>query len=186
VDGRHYHDLLPIPYTEESLALVAGRIHRVQERLREPLVVENVSSYLRFSGSRRDESEFLSELVSLTGCRLLLDINNLYVNQVNHGEDAKTAVEALPLESVAEIHLGGYQDMEGWLLDAHNNPVSPPVWQLYEWACRLLPDTPVLIEWDNDIPELAVLRDQAETARQILERTRYRSEPAETAAGGLA
>jgi uncharacterized protein (UPF0276 family) len=147
-----------IPAQVEALGHLSGRVQRIQDLLREPLVVENLSSYLRFTDSDRCETEFLSELTERTGCRLLLDLNNLYVNQINHGEDSQKAFAALPLDSVAEIHLGGYRDMEGWLLDAHSNSVSEPVWRLYESACRRLPDTPVLIEWDNEIPAFEVLQ----------------------------
>ncbi len=185
VDGRHYHDLLPIPYTGEALTRVAGRVQAAQDLLQQPLVLENVSSYLRFAHSDRSEAEFLAELCSRTGCLLLLDLNNLYVNQVNHGEDPADFLQALPLDRVAEIHLGGYETMDGYLLDAHNNPVSEPVWRLYELACGLLPEVPVLIEWDNDIPDFDLLREQAELASDIARRSAPGVRTAYAGAGGM-
>jgi uncharacterized protein (UPF0276 family) len=122
--GRHYHDLLPFPYTEESLAHVAERVLQIQDLLGDRLVVENVSSYLRFAGSALSEAEFLAELTRRADCLLLLDLNNLYVNQVNHGEDPDAVLAALSLERVREIHLAGHERKDGWLLDAHNARVS--------------------------------------------------------------
>jgi uncharacterized protein (UPF0276 family) len=167
VDGRNYHDLLPIPYTEEALTHVARRILMIQDFLGERLLVENVSSYLRFAESPLTEAQFLGALAREADCLLLLDVNNLYVNQVNHGDDLDTCLDALPLDRVMEIHLGGYEPKDGYLLDAHNNPVSEPVWRLYERVAGLLPDVPTLIEWDNDIPAFSVLLSEAERASRI-------------------
>ncbi len=172
VEERAFHDLLPIPYTREALRHVTERVQRVQDFLGGPILVENISAYLRYREGAYSEPRFLAELCSATGCGLLLDVNNLYVNQVNHGEDALAAIEAMPLERVGEIHLGGYEDRGGWLLDAHNNRVSEPVWALFAQVRARLPDVPVLIEWDNDIPELAVLLDEARRARCICDRAR--------------
>lgn len=166
-NGRYYHELLPFPYTEESLAHVTGRVLAIQDLLGEQLVVENVSSYLRFAGATLSEAEFLAELARLTDCLLLLDVNNLYVNQINHGEDPDTVLAALPLERVREIHLAGHEQKDGWLLDAHNGPVSASVWALYARVARLLPEVPVLIEWDSDIPPLSVLLEEAVRAEAL-------------------
>lgn len=166
-DGRHYHELLPFPYTEESLAHVAGRVLAIQDLLGERLVVENVSCYLRFADSTLSEAQFLAELGSLTDCLLLLDVSNLYVNQINHGEDPDAVLAALPLGRVREVHLAGHERKDGWLLDAHNAPVSAPVWALYARAARLLPEVPVLIEWDSDIPPLSVLLEEAARAEAL-------------------
>ena len=172
IDGRHYHELLPFPYTESTLCHVAARIQRVQERLGMPLVVENVSSYLRFRDSALTETEFLAELSARTDCGLLLDVNNLYVNQANHGDDLDAALAALPPARVQELHLAGFAQRDGWLLDAHGAPVAEPVWALYERVLRWLAaasvgPVPTLIEWDNDIPELGVLRGEAARADAV-------------------
>lgn len=162
--GRHYHDLLPVPYTEAALDHIAGRVQCIQEYFGQPLVLENVSAYLRFRESVLTEAEFLAELVQRTGCAILLDVNNLYVNHANHGDDIDTYLAALPMHAVREIHLAGYQDHGDYLLDAHNHRVSEPVWSLFERVIAKAPHTPVLIEWDKDIPEFAVLREEARKA----------------------
>ena len=164
-ERRHYHELLPFPYTEESLRHVAERVLTVQDLIRAPLVVENVSAYLRFADSNLSEAEFLAALSSATDCELLLDLNNLYVNHVNHGDDIDAYLAALPLARVREVHLAGHAVKPGYLLDAHNDHVSPPVWALFRRLVRALPEVPVLIEWDNDIPALPVLLAEAERAQ---------------------
>ena len=164
--GRHYHDLLPLPYSDEALRHIAQRINHVQDLLGEALLIENVSAYVRASAPM-SEAEFLAALCDECDCLLLCDVNNLYVNQVNLGMDAQQAIDTLPLQRIREIHLGGFDDKGSHLLDAHNNAVSEPVWQLYESLIARLPDVPSCIEWDNDIPELAVLLDQAGRAENI-------------------
>lgn len=167
VDGRNYHDLLPVPYTEEALRQIAERIAAVQDFLEQRLLVENVSSYLRFAESSLTEAQFLAALAQESDCLLLLDVNNLYVNHINHGDELGDYLTALPLQRVREIHLGGYEPKDGYLLDAHNNPVSEPVWRLYEQVAGLLPGVPTLIEWDNEIPAFSVLQTEAAQAAQI-------------------
>ncbi len=165
--GRQFHDLLPIPYTAEALIHVAARVQAIQEVLGRPLVIENVSAYIGFDASQMSEAQFLAELVDRTGCRLLLDVNNLYVNHVNNGELLAPYLGALPLDAVVQLHLAGYEDRGDHLIDAHNNPVSKPVWQLYREVVALLPQVPTLIEWDNDVPAFEVLQDQARKAEDI-------------------
>ncbi len=167
VDRRHYHDLLPFPYTDEALRHITARVLEIQDCLGAPLVVENVSSYLRFAASSDGEAEFLTALSKETGCELLLDVNNLYVNHINHGDAIDAYLAALSLERVREIHLAGYEQKDGYLLDAHNNRVSPAVWDLYAQVARILPRVPSLIEWDNDIPDFEVLLAEAEHATAI-------------------
>lgn len=162
--GRHYHDLLPLPYSEEAVRHVAARIARIQDFLGCRLVVENVSAYLR-ADAPLSEAEFVAAVCDEADCALLLDVNNLYVNQVNLGLDAREAIARVPLERVREVHLAGYEDKGGYLVDAHNNCVSEPVWALFRHVARALPDVPVCIEWDNDIPPLAVLLGEADKAR---------------------
>jgi uncharacterized protein (UPF0276 family) len=167
--SHHYHDLLPLPYTGEALRHVSERIQRVQDFLGIPLLVENVSSYLTYTHSTLSEGEFLAALTESAGCDLLFDVNNAYVNEVNHGTPARDFLQHLPLERIREIHLAGYEDKGDYLIDAHNNRVSDPVWTLFADVIRQLPDVPVLIEWDNDLPALEMLLDEAARAEQIRE-----------------
>lgn len=163
---HHYHDLLPLPHTEEAIRHVAERVDPIQDFLGAPLVVENVSAYLHASGAEFDEGEFLKELVTSTGCSVLLDVNNLYVNQINLGRDPLRMIEKLPENAIREVHLGGFDDTGTFLVDAHNNRVSPPVWTLFREVMARVPDAPALVEWDNDIPELDILLDEAARARR--------------------
>ncbi|NOQ90564.1 MAG: DUF692 family protein [Gammaproteobacteria bacterium] len=167
--GKHqFNDLLPIPFTSESLHHVCGRINKVQDYLGNRILIENVSSYLQFEASEMNEAEFLTELATETGCGLLLDINNAYVNEFNHAYSAKTFIDTIPVELVGEIHLAGFEDKTEYLIDAHNNRVSDPVWALFEYVIKRKINAPVLIEWDNDIPEFEVLLDEAEKAKKII------------------
>ena len=167
--GEHYfHDLLPFPYTQASLKHVSERVLKIQDYLNRALVIENVSSYLQFKESSMDEADFLAELVKRTGCELLLDVNNAYVNQINHGLDAKDFINRMPIDSVREIHLAGYEDKGDYLIDAHNNKISEPVWMLYEYLVDVLGSGPTLIEWDNDIPALDILMSEASRAQRCM------------------
>jgi uncharacterized protein (UPF0276 family) len=171
--GQHnYHDLLPLPYNEETLHHFQKRITQIQDILETRILVENVSSYLTYQASTLSEAEFISELLTLTDCDLLLDINNIYVNAVNHGFSASEYLSKIPMQRVREIHLAGYEDRDSYLLDAHNNRVSPPVWELYEEVISDYPDIPTLIEWDNDIPSFTVLREEADAASALMQRHR--------------
>lgn len=165
--SHQYHDLLPLPYTEEALLHVADRIRRVQDFLGVRLLVENVSSYLTYGHSTLGEAEFLAALTDSADCDLLFDVNNAYVNEFNHGAPAGDFLRQLPLERIREIHLAGYEDKGDYLIDAHNNRVSDPVWALYADVVQRLPDVPVLIEWDNDLPALEILLDEADRAERI-------------------
>ncbi len=151
--GRHqYHDLCPLPFTDEAVRHLVERIHRVQEFLGEQILIENVSSYLSYQESAFDEGEFLARIAEGADCLLLADLNNLYVNQINHGQDARKVIDCLPRRRVREIHLAGYQEKAGFLLDAHNHPVAEPVWELYDYALRRWGQVATLIEWDHDLP----------------------------------
>src|SRR5689334_15990288 len=147
-DGRHLNDLLPLPYTEEALAHVSERVARTQEFLGRQILIENISSYLRFSHSTIPEWEFVAALARNTGCGILVDVNNIYVSAVNHGFDAHTYLAAIPSKAVQEIHLAGYDDIGTCLIDTHGNPVSEPVWALYREAIERMGPRPTLIEWD--------------------------------------
>jgi uncharacterized protein (UPF0276 family) len=167
--GRQLNDLLPLQLDHAALDLLAARIARVQDALGRTILVENVSSYLRFRGDAMSEAEFLAELVRRTGCGVLLDVNNLYVNQRNHGEDALAAIGALAPGSVGEIHLGGHLVTDAGLVDHHGDRVAAPVWDLYRAALARFGRVPTLIEWDTDIPALEVLLEEADSARRIMD-----------------
>ncbi len=174
--GVYYNDLMPFPYTEESLAIVAANIRRVQDRLRRPILIENISAYLRFRDSMIPEAEFMTALVQETGCGILCDVNNAYVNQVNHGMDAYDWLRELPPDAVGEIHLAGHcvNEVEGGqiLIDDHGSRVIAPVWDLYAEAVRLFPQAGTLVEWDTDIPPLDVLLEEARKADVIKQQVR--------------
>jgi uncharacterized protein (UPF0276 family) len=169
VDGRHLNDLLPLPFTEEALALVCDRIDAIQAALGRPLLVENVSAYLRFESDAMAEWEFVAAVVQRTGCKLLFDVNNVYVNAVNHGFDPLVYLAAIPGDAVAEIHLAGFDARGPCLIDTHGTRVAPPVWALYRATVDRFGPKPTLIEWDTDLPALDVLLDEAAIAQSILE-----------------
>jgi uncharacterized protein len=169
VEGRHYNDLLPLPYTQEALDHVCARVSATQDFLRREILVENVSSYLTFPESAIPEGEFVAAVAARTGCRLLVDVNNIYVNARNHGIDADAYLAAIPPALVAEIHLAGFDASGPCLIDTHGAPVAPEVWALYERALCRYGRVPTLIEWDTDIPEFAVLQREAATAQSFLD-----------------
>jgi uncharacterized protein (UPF0276 family) len=164
---RQLNDLLPLRLDHEALSLVAARVQRVQDLLKRRILVENVSTYVRFAGDAMSEAGFLAELARRTGCGVLLDVNNLYVNERNHGEDPFAAVAALPAASVGEIHLGGHLVTADGLIDHHGARVAPPVWDLYRAALARFGAVPTLVEWDTDLPPLDVLLDEAARADAI-------------------
>ena len=167
--GRHFNDLLPLPCTREALDLVARRVSRLQDRLGRRLLVENVSCYLEPGPHEMNEGEFLAALARRSGCGVLLDVNNLYVNQVNLGRDALAQMRALAPESVCEIHLAGHSAGEDCLIDTHGARVCAEVWRLYEAALERFGPVATLIEWDTDLPPLEVLLDEARKAQARLE-----------------
>lgn len=166
--GVYLNDLLPLPYTEESLDAVATNIHRVQDRLRRRILIENPSAYLRFRHTTLDEPTFLAALVEKTGCGLLFDVNNVYVSTANLGGDPMAWMRGLPAAAVLELHLAGHavNDADGVdiLIDDHGSPVAAAVWDLYREAVRRFPQAPTLIEWDSDLPALDVLVGEARSA----------------------
>lgn len=167
VDGRHFNDLLPFPYTCEALLRVAARVSALQDRLKRRLLIENLSAYVRFSDSEMSEAECLSELVRITGCGLLLDVNNLYVNACNFGDDPGRILDALPLHAVGEIHLAGHDISEFGRIDTHGQAVCDEVWDLYREVRRRGVRAQALVEWDTDLPPLQVLIDEARRADAI-------------------
>src|SRR5215470_3661885 len=174
--GVYLNDLLPLPYTPETLCVVGEHIEQVQERLGRRILVENPSSYLRFRHSSMPEAEFLGELVRHTGCGLLCDVNNVYVSAWNIGLDAEAYLAGLPAEAVGEIHVAGHavNDVDGvsLLIDDHGSPVSPAVWRLYRQALGRFGPAPTLIEWETDIPALDVLLAEARKADGIFTEAR--------------
>ena len=185
VAGGHYlNHLLPLPLTDESLALLVRHVGEAQERLGRQILVENPSSYLRFDESPIPEPEFLAEVARRTGCGLLCDVNNIYVTTHNFGLDPIAYLDALPPSAIGEIHLAGHarNDADGRtiLIDDHGSPVAAPVWELYAHALRRFGRVPTLVEWDTGIPALAVLLAEARTADRLLEATRVEAVGART------
>lgn len=169
VAGRHVNDLLPLPYTDEALAVVCAHVDEAQDALGRQILVENVSSYLQFSHSTIDEWDFISAVAARSGCKILLDINNIYVSACNHGFDARRYLNAVPVAAVGEMHLAGFDRCNGLLIDTHGTRVADAVWQLYADAVDRFGALPTVIEWDTDLPELAVLLHEAATADRIRE-----------------
>ncbi|MFM0499767.1 MNIO family bufferin maturase [Paraburkholderia caffeinilytica] len=163
----HLNDLLPMPLTQAALALISARVSELQDALGRPVLLENVSTYVRFRDDQYSEAAFLAELASRTGCGVLLDVNNLYVNQCNHGEDAVAAMNALAIGTIGEIHLAGHRVTDVAVIDDHGSRVANEVWALYEYALQRFGTIPTLIEWDTDIPALSVMLDEAGRARDV-------------------
>lgn len=170
VGGVHFNDLLPLPYTREALALLADRVDHVQSVLKRQVLLENLSAYVECRGSEMTETAFLAELARRTGCGLLLDLNNLYVNARNFGFDAAERLDALDAASIGQIHLAGHAVVDDCLVDTHGAVVCDPVWSLYADAVRRFGPKPTLIEWDTDLPALDVLLQQAAQASDIADR----------------
>ena len=175
-DGNvYFNDLLPVPYTEESLAIVCANVAEAQDFLDREILIENPTRYFAFAESSIPEAEFLTEVTRRTGCGLLCDVNNIYVNSRNLGEEPHAWLRALPVASVREIHLSGHHendaDGERILIDDHGSQVAEAVWELYSLAVRLFPEAMTLIEWDSNIPPLMTLLHEAEKADRQRART---------------
>jgi uncharacterized protein (UPF0276 family) len=167
VDGKSAHDLWPIPYNEESLAHVAERVMRVQDRLGRQILVENVSSYVSYRASTMREEEFLAALAERADCGLLLDVNNVYVSARNHGFSAEAFLDAIPASRVGQFHLAGHSDCGTHLLDTHDHPICEDVWRLYGRAVARFGPVASMIERDANIPALAELLAELDRARAI-------------------
>lgn len=169
-DGVHLHDLLPLVQNEDSVRHVAARIRQVQDFLGEQILVENLSSYLRFADDTLHEADFVSAVVAESGCGILLDVNNVYVNAHNHGFDALDYLKRLPATALGQIHLAGHS-MDtlgsGLILDTHDMPVTDGVWNLYEQSVRLFGEVPAMIERDDNIPPLEEILAELSMARSI-------------------
>lgn len=169
VAGRNTHDLLPIPYTEETLSHVVNRIRTVQEILERPLVLENPSSYLEFQDSTMSESEFVCRMAEEADCGLLLDVNNVYVSSVNHEFDPVAYVEAIPADRVVQCHLAGHTNCGTHLIDTHNGRVVDPVWNLFQLLHQRTGGVATLLEWDADIPPFPEVHQEVLKAKQYMD-----------------
>ncbi len=167
--GHYSHDLLPIPFNNKTLQHCVQRVDEIQQFFGQHILLENISSYMHFVSTNMQEVEFMCELLEKADCLLLMDVNNLYVNQQNQGIDALSYIRALPHQRIREIHLAGFQQQQNFILDAHNSPVAEPVWDLFRQLIEYCPQAPVLIEWDNDIPSLDTLLNEADKAQHILQ-----------------
>jgi uncharacterized protein len=172
----YLNDLLPLPYTGETLAAVCAHIDQVQEGMGRRMLLENPSTYVLFSESTMSETDFIGEIAKRTGCGLLLDVNNVMVCATNHGFDAASYLDAFPLQHVGEIHLAGFAEAKDdfghpLLIDAHDSPVREAVWGLYRDVISRTGPIPTLIEWDNDVPEWSRLLGEARLAEQLLAAT---------------
>ena len=172
-DAGFFNDLLPVPYTEETVQQVSEHITQVQDRLDRQMLLENPSTYVAFAESEMSEIEFLKAVVARTGCGLLLDVNNVYVSATNQGYDAQDYLAEFPVDVVGEIHLGGHaddrdDDGQPLLIDAHDRAVDHEVWALYEQLIARIGTRPTLVEWDNDVPAFDVLLAEAQRADAIL------------------
>ncbi|MHB2141767.1 MNIO family bufferin maturase [Pseudomonas monsensis] len=166
-NAHQLHDLLPLPYTEESLEYIAGRIAQVQDVLQRPLVLENVSSYVRAASDDFTEWEFLAALSRVSGCELLLDVNNVYVSSRNHGFDPWTFIQQLPADKIRQLHLAGHSDYGDYVIDTHDHPVSDPVWALYQRTLQHLGPVATLLERDDHFPPFDELLDELHKAREL-------------------
>ena len=182
-EGAFFNDLLPLPYTDETLTRVCEHVDVVQSALRRRILIENPSTYVAFAETTMGETDYLSEIVRRTGCGLLLDVNNVFVSAANHGFDPYHYLAGFPFAAVGEIHLAGYADDSDdaglpLLIDAHDSPVREAVWALYGDALRRLGPTPTLVEWDNDLPQWPTLLGEARRAERAMAAAARRTEPA--------
>lgn len=165
IDGTYLNDLLPIPYTKESLLVISDHILEAQDYLERILLIENPSSYIYFPQNEYSEPQFLSEIVKKTGCKLLLDVNNIYVSSHNNKFDPHKYLEGVPLNVIEEIHLAGHNRDHKFYIDDHGCCVQEEVWKLYKKSLERFGRIPTLIEWDDNIPKLGVLLSEAEKAK---------------------
>jgi uncharacterized protein (UPF0276 family) len=171
--GKFFNDLLPLPYTNDTLDNVCEHINQVQEAIKRPVLLENPSTYVAFASSTMSETDFIRAVSQRTGCGLLLDINNVFVSAKNHGFLASAYLAGFPLERVGEIHLAGHSEQrddenEPLLIDSHDRAIAAPVWKLYSDVVSRIEPRPTLVEWDSNLPDWYVLRAQALTAREIM------------------
>ncbi len=169
LDGYTSHDLLPIAYNDETLALVGDRVEQIQEHLGRHILLENPSAYVQFRGATMGEAEFINALTRRTGCGILLDVNNVHVSAYNLGFDPEAYIDTLDPTCVQQFHLAGHTHNGDHLIDTHDQPVSDPVWALYDRACRRFGAVATLLERDDDIPPFPVLEAELQQARALQE-----------------
>ena len=167
VHGQNMHDLLPLPYTIETAKHVTERVKIVQDYLGRQILLENVSSYASYIDSNMTEWEFISQIAEAADCLLLLDVNNIYVSSFNHNFDAKAFIDGVPAKRIQQIHLAGHNNHGDYIIDTHDAPVIDPVWNLYEYAIARFGQVSTMIERDDKMPELAVLVEELQIARNI-------------------
>jgi uncharacterized protein (UPF0276 family) len=167
VHGRNLHDLFPLPYTEETVKHVARNVRRVQDYLERPILLENVSSYVSFNADTLTEWDFVRAIAEESDSLILLDVNNIYVSSVNHGFDAHTYLDAIPVGRVQQIHMAGHSDHGNYIIDTHDHPIADPVWDLYDYALRRFGNVATMIERDDNIPPLHELVAELQHARDI-------------------
>jgi uncharacterized protein (UPF0276 family) len=167
--GRHSNQLLPLPLTAEAVSVLSAKISQTQDVLGRCIAIESIARYLEFTNAEMSEPEFLRQVQRRSGCQLLIDLSNLYINANNHGLDARAWLSAIPADAVVEFHLAGFDVCEGVLIDSHDHPIAQEVWQLYESALQIIGRRPTLIEWDAALPELDVLLGEMRKADSLLQ-----------------
>jgi uncharacterized protein len=177
LQGVYLHDLLPLPFNDASIAHVVPRIREAQARVGRPFLLENASYYAVMPGSALDEATWLRRVVEDADCGLLLDVNNVFVNSVNHGYDPRAFIDALPLERVGQVHLAGHEVRPDVIIDTHGAAVPSAVWSLYEHLLERTGPVTTLVEWDQNIPPVEQVLEQADRACALLARTVTRREP---------
>lgn len=182
VNGENLHDLLPLPYTEETVKHVTEQVKRVQDFLGRRILLENLSSYVEFKHSEMTEWECLAEICRRADCLMLLDVNNIHVSAVNHKFNGLDYLNGIPVDRVRQIHLAGYSDMGTHLIDTHDHEVSDPVWKLYQAAIERFGAVPSMIEWDDNIPTFEKLHAEAKKAEKIQNKVLSRADARKTVA----
>lgn len=167
LNKRNVHDLLPLPYTQEAITHCAERLLRIQDFLGEAILIENVSSYVHFPEAEMDEADFLKEVCLKSGCFLLCDLNNIFVTSYNHKLDANQYLKKIPWDRVVQIHLAGPRDKGDYMIDTHDEPVRPEVWDLLRWVRDHGVTASIMIEWDDNIPPLSVVEEELLKAKNI-------------------
>lgn len=170
VNGYFFHDLLPIAFTKNNLNRIASKIIYLQDELKRPFLIENISSYLRFNGSEMSEPEFIRELTNLTGCGILLDVNNIVVTCHNHNESVEMYCKSIPFDKVKQIHMAGATDQDTLLIDTHGMPISENVFMLYKSIINSHGVFPTCLEWDSNLPEFEVIANEVNKIDQIITR----------------
>ncbi|MBN8554559.1 MAG: DUF692 domain-containing protein [Deltaproteobacteria bacterium] len=170
IEGRHWHDLFPVPMTEEAVKHISKKIRQTQEILESRIALENISTYLRWAADELSETEFTKAILQEADCDLLLDVNNIYVNSFNHDLDAYDFISKMPAERVVQFHLAGHSNLKTFLFDTHDAEVISPVWDLFRHAIQTIGPRKFLVEWDDKIPELKVVEAEAFKAQKIIDK----------------